>query len=195
MIENDEEIDSGEDLREGAIPFVMPELPPSMTLGEILDLLELAENGGANPTHEQLKELGARLAMKADGYNDTLREMRDEAARFAEKIREFQKAKRRVESKRDRLQSIAIYHMEKHGLSRIPGEEYAMTIKTSKAVATKCEPQAALYPTHSRFIKISYEWKRKELGKALKEGDTAAAQVAEIAENKKPEFKPIERVK
>lgn len=192
----DDELEPGEpDTLDDPPTFIFPSaLPEKMSLGEILDLLQAADDGHVQLTTEEMKEIGARLALKADGYHEILETLELEEQRFKARVQDFKKAQKAAKRKREALEEIAVYHMKKHGFDRLPGADYVMRLKTTKSVFVKAEPSAALYMTLGEFMRVKYEWKKKEIGAALKAGNKTVAAVAEICEHVKPDFKVNKKV-
>lgn len=164
------------------------------TLGQILATLQAADDALIEMTPDQMRELGAMLAKKVDGYRTIMTKMAAEEARLREEADAFLKPARALAKAQERLEQVMTFHMFEHKMTSIPGKSWRVELKESEAVDT---PQAA--PTNDDqwnypdFVRLKFEWDKVALKKALDAGDPKAKEVAKIKINYKPAFKVIKK--
>ena len=164
------------------------EITPKMTMAQILALMSAVDDGSLELSDDDMKLLGSRLELKVDGYQAVLEQYELDAARLARRIKEFQEAKAMVVARFERLEKLLSYHMQAHGLKKMPGEDYKVTLKSSQSVVPRREPEMKDYLEHKDFVKRSFEWKKNEIKKAIKAGDEAAIAIAELRTKFTPNF-------
>lgn len=163
--------------------------PQPMTLAQILDTLQAADDALISMTPEQMGELGALLAAKVDGYRLVLTKMEAEETRLRAEADAFLKPAKALAKAQERLKEAMAYHMLSHQMTRIPGESWRVDLKETKAVET---PQAS--PTnddqwnYSDYVRLKFEWNKIALKAGLEKGDPKAMEIAKFVTNHTPTF-------
>jgi hypothetical protein len=160
-----------------------------MTLAQILETLQAADDALIEMTTDQMAELGALLAQKVDGYRLVLTKMEAEEKRLREEAAAFLKPAQALAKAQDRLKGAMIYHMVKHNMTRIPGESWRVDLKETKAVETPQEkPTSDDQWNYPDFVRQKFEWDKVALKAALERDDPKAKEIARIVINMTPAF-------
>jgi hypothetical protein len=176
---------------EAAILAAVPdplEIRPKMTLPQILELMQAADEGLKHLSLEDMELLAGKLEDKVDAYEDYIRKCKTRADELADKIKAFQLAKKTLDGRVENLKRLLAVHMRKHSFKFLRGVDWKAVLGSSKSVKPKAEAQASLYVKYADFMRISYEWDKTKLSTALKAGDALAAEVAELEENFNAKF-------
>lgn len=173
----------------GGNSIVRAEPPAPQTLAQILDTLQAADDALIEMNVEQMAELGALLAAKVDGYRLVLTKMEAEETRLRAEADAFLKPARVLAKAQERLKEAMAYHMTQHKMTRIPGEQWRVDLKESKAVecpqATPTNDDQWNYPD---YVRLKFEWNKIALKAGLEKGDPKAMEVARFVTNHTPTF-------
>jgi len=163
------------------------------TLAQILETLQAADDALVAMTPEQMRELGATLAQKVDGYRTVLTKMEAEETRLRAEADAFLKPARALAKAQDRLKEAMAYHMQANSFTRIPGEKFRVDLKESKSVeapAACTEKDQWDYPD---FVRVKVEWNKSALKAALERDDPKAKEIAKIVTNYTPVFNVMKK--
>jgi hypothetical protein len=163
-------------------------IKPEMSLPMILDLMTQVDEGLILATNEELEALMGRATTKIDSYKFMEDEYEDIEERLAIRIKDFQAAKKTVNTKKKNLEKLLVYSMQKNGFTKFKGEDYKVSLRNSKSIETKREPCPKDIEIAPEFVKISYEWKKTEIKKAMEKGDEFASAIAYVKEKTTPVF-------
>lgn len=163
-------------------------IEPEMSLPRILDLMTMVDEGVVEASAAEMTALMDRAGHKVDSYKFVDEQFGMDELRLANRIKEFQAAKKTITNKRENLKKLLVYAMQKNGFTKFKGEDYKVALRTSKSINPKREPVAMDVVIAPECVKVTYEWKKTELKAALAKGDQFAAAVCEIKESVSPTF-------
>jgi hypothetical protein len=169
-------------------------IKPEMSLGEILRLMQAADEGMAELTADDMRTLGEMAGLKVDGYRYMISKYEAEAKRLAEEAAPIVKASQTMARKAASLERLLLWRLQSNKLERMPGERFMVELKASRAVKVRPTAEAGAYVRYADFMRLKYEWDKVKLTAALKKEDPAAKEIAEFETNYKIEFKPMMRV-
>ncbi len=167
---------------------------PEMSLGEILRLMQASDEGMVDLSTDDMQALGEMAGMKVDGYRYMISKFQAESKRLAEEAAPIVKASQAMARKAASIEKLLMWRMQSNKLTKMPGETYSASIKTSRAVSVKRDAEAGAYARYGSYLRTNYEWDKVALTKALKDEDETAKEIAEFVENYKIEFKPNVRI-
>lgn len=150
------------------------------TLADILDLLEAVDQGLVAVTPEKQAELGALLVAKIDNTAEVIQELESQEERLRAAAKKLTDGARQVASRIERIKSYMSFHMQANSFQQIPGEVWKARLNTALAVEPKREPNHVDYAEMPQFVRVKWEWKKKELKDALEALDPAAMEVATL---------------
>ena len=163
-------------------------LQPKMTLGAILRLMKAQDDGLAELSIDDMRELAKTAEIKVDGYHLLIQKLEARASELDNEARPLLKASSELKAKAEGLRGIMLWHMKEHGLTKMPGERFKVAIRTSKSVRIHPGLEPGVDIAHADFTRVKWEWDRVKLTKALKDGDLAAMSIAEFEENQSIKF-------
>jgi hypothetical protein len=180
------------------------EIVKPKTFGELISILQQADNAMIEVTPEEMEDVGNQLAEKVDSLDFILSRMEAEEKRLDDYIEQFSASKKAIANKRKSLKDYIKFVMEKNGFEvyefewwhfdyqdwqKISGKMITISMRSSKSTEIELEPTAALYATFPKLIKREYAWIKSEVKKELEAGNKAVAGFAKITENKSVNFK------
>lgn len=171
-------------MEENGIEIVKPK-----TFGELISILQQADNAMIEVTPEEMEDVGNQLAEKVDSLDFILSRMEAEEKRLDDYIEQFTASKKAIANKRKSLMDYIKFVMEKNGFEKISGKMITISMRSSKSTEIELEPTAALYATFPKLIKREYAWIKSEVKKELEADNKTVAGFAKIVENKSVNFK------
>jgi len=163
-------------------------IKPEMSLPMILDLMTQVDEGVVSASNEELETLMGRATTKIDSYKFIEDEYEDVEERLAVRIKEFQAAKKTVSNKKNNLKKLLVYSMQKNGFTKFKGEDYKVHLLKTKSIDPKREPRPMDVVIAPELVKVTYEWKKTEIKKAMEKGDEFATAIASVKEKTTPVF-------
>lgn len=154
-----------------------------MHFGELLETLTLCDAGLVNLTLEENEELLKRTAIKVDNYKYLLEKLEAESERLKKRIDEFKFSRSAVDNKIESVKKLLLKHMEAQGFTKLPGEDFKVSVTESEFVEVKTDATYELFTEFPAFIKPSYAWDKPMLKEALKKKEFP--KIEEVAELKK----------
>ena len=163
-------------------------LQPKMTLAEILRVMRAADEGLADLSLDEMRELAKKAEIKVDGYHHLINKLEARASELDNEARPLLKASTELKSKADGLKKILLFHMNEHGLTKMPGERFKVAVRTSKSVAIKPGLAPGVDIAHADFTRVTWAWDKIKISAALKVKDPVAMDIAEFEENQSVNF-------
>jgi hypothetical protein len=116
------------------------------------------------------QDLVEGLAHKIDSIGGLLDEWRAKAVALREREKVLADKRRRWERKVEQLEGYVQFAMERDGFDKLPGKEYAATIRRSESIELLKEPSALVRSQFPDLIRVKYEWEKRACKEALKDG-------------------------
>jgi hypothetical protein len=165
-----------------------------MSMRQILKLMTAVDEGMAELSVDEMRELAKTAAIKVDSYRYMITKLRSESERLAAEAEPILKASKSLARKADGLESLLCWHLRENKLTGMPGERFRVELRASRSVKVNPQAEAGAYIRYADFMRLKYEWDKNKLQAALKRGDEAAREIAEFEENYSVQFKPVVQV-
>jgi len=177
LLEADDVLETTEELAETRTTsrwkdVAIDQLGHSLTLGEILEILDDNDTGLIDLSNEILAVLGSNLMSKIDGCAYRIDSWDAIATLHRKYAATFAASARALEAKGDRLKSRILFNMKLRQFEQLPGEKFKVKITSSQSLAIKDEATSSLCVQYPDFIKRSYAWDKRALTAAVKQGST-----------------------
>lgn len=163
-------------------------LRPKMTMAEILRAMKASDDGLLELSLDEMRELGKKAEIKVDSYHHLISKLEARASELDNEARPLLKASSELKNKADGLKKILLFHMNEHGLTKMPGERFRVSLRTSKSVRIFPGLEPGVDIAHADFTRVKWEWNKVKITEALKAGDIQAMAIAEFEENQSIKF-------
>lgn len=150
------------------------------TLAEILQSLDAIDQGVMAVTDAERAMIGAALAEKIDSTADVIDQLEHQEERLRSAARKLSDGARQVSARIDRIKEYMAFHMQQTGFNQLPGEVWKAKLQTGLAVEPKREATEEDAAANPEFVRVKYEWNKKELKAALEVLHPKAMEVAEL---------------
>lgn len=117
-----------------------------------------------------LDELGDQEASKVDGFAAFIRQEAARADYLSNESKRLASRARAAIAKIDRMKARYLYIMQKHGLKKIRGEVYTLSVRSTKVVNVTPDAIAKLDDCYIRRIPETIEPDKRRIMDALKNG-------------------------
>ena len=156
----------------------LPQLKEKMTLAEILSVWDAMDSGKIELTLDEMKEIGAKAAVKVDGYKQFLDRAKLQVEYLQNKAKEFTDAAGVVKNTIKNVQDLMMFHLKNHiepdanGKRRLPGVDFQVLLVEKKTQSLTLQPGAGVpnsghFLRMKGFVKRSYSWDNAEIKKNL----------------------------
>lgn len=172
------------------LPVVMPvpELRPGMPLSQILDLMNAVDEGRAELTFDQMRELANMCERKVDARKWVLSYLESREERLSKQIEILRGARELARKRIDDIKADMIDDMREKGFKKLVGETFKVSIRRSAAVEVELPANGDTFGHFGQFMRVKYEWDKPLLKKALVENPMDLVGVARIVENESAVF-------
>lgn len=169
-------------------------IKPKMTMREILQLMQAADEGLLSLDIDEMRELAKSAQVKVDNYRLFISKLEAEAARLEAEAEPTLRAAKTLRRKAASIENLLTWHLREHGMTSMPGEKSRVLLKTSQSVKVRPEADPGAYVRYADYMRLKYEWDKNKLTAALKADEAAAKEIAEFEVSYKIKFEPIVRI-
>lgn len=165
---------------------------PASSLGQLLQILEAADNGLVELDTDSAREILTRLNVKVDCYKYLLEKYEAEIKRVADRQKEYQDLRRVLENKRDSIKSMMAYFMASNNFTSVPGQEWVAKLRETESVKVLTDANQDTFIKYFQFHRVKYEWDKEKIKDYIRAGNSFECAILETKPSVRFELKKQE---